>query len=432
MSRIVVLLILVLAGIGAFAQGVDYGQTAQTDAYQRWMLSCIDGVYADLPNITTTAEAAANLYVKQNYPLVLAGAPGFCSEAYGRAGGVMPIVWIKYWRQNEPAVVLYALREEALADDYQTINRLVARNCQVILFARKSLLDDAAKAGIKPLGAVDIHAAEQGGLFQAADKQWVVPTDPVARMVAEWCWLGEFVAACTRLGKMPVIWKSNGAENGLVWNNAYRGKRYHDAVPEVVGKGILGKAYLDALCGDLRTLYAVELGRIVQVAKWATEAKAAGRNIYTFANGHGVLLDPGCPHDPRFFRQLSTENYTVDPAVTLAAGDVILYVGQGGLPIEWGSFAGKDLPGDWRKAGVKVAWSFGNLQTREFVRNVALIKPDEPFIDQHFRFADGSVWLDNYGIGILPDSGITSEAVLWLATAEVYGETLAKEQAAGK
>lgn len=420
--RCLLLLAALSLAIAAGAQQTATGPNETTAAYQAWMLSCLDGLQQDLPQITASADTAADLYLNQAHSLLLAGAPGFASEAYGRAGGIMPIEWIKYWRRpDERAAVLYALREEALPEDYQIIRRLVGQGCQVILFARKSLLEEAQKEGIKPLGVVDLHAAAHGGLFAAPDGQWLVPTDPIARMAAEWVWQGEFVAACTRRGKMPAMWKSNGAEEGMVWNNLYRRRRFHDTAPSAVPPGVLGQAYLDAVRRDLRTLYASESGRIVQVAQWAVEARAAGRTAYTFSNGHGALLDPGSPHDPRYFRQLSTEEYTVDPAVTLAPGDVILYIGQGGMPVEWGAFANRDVPGDWRKAGVKLAWSFGNLWTREFCRQVALIKPDEPFLDQHFAYADASVWIEGYPMGILPDSGITSEAVLWLATAEVFG-----------
>jgi len=410
-----------LLAVSALAQETGAGPQETTQAYQRWMLSCLEALRQNLPQITASAEAAADLYVNQDYDLVLSGAEGFCSEAYGRAGGMMPIEWTRYWRQRGPGVVLYALREEALADDYQRISRLVERGCRIILFARKALLEEAQKAGIQPLGAVDIHAAEHGGLFATAQGEWEVPTDPLARMAAEWVWLGEFVAACTRQGKMPTMWKSMGAENAAAWNDKWREQRYHDSVPAVVALGVIGQAYLDAVRNSLRALYAYERGRIVQVAQWAVEARAAGRTAYTFCNGHGPLLDPGCPHDPQYFRQLSTRRYTVDPAVALQAGDVILYIGQGGMPVEWGSFADRDLPGDWRKAGVRVAWSFGNLWTREFCRQVAMIAPQEPFLDQHLPYGDGAVWIEDYEIPILPVSGITSEAVLWLATAEVHG-----------
>lgn len=416
------LLLLLAPVLGGAA--VAAAPQATTSAYQAWMLSCLDALQADLPEISASAEAAADLYINQSFTLLLAGAPGFVSEAYGRAGGMMPIESIKWWRRpTERAVVLYALREEALPDDYAILRRLVGQGCHVILFARRSLLDEALRQDIEGLEALDTHAAAQGGLFQSADDEWVVPTDPIARMVAEWTWIGEFVAACTRQGRMPTMWKSNGAEGGMDWNNLYQRprRRYHETAPPPVPPGQLGRAYLDAVRTALRTLYANEVGRIVQVADWAMDARAAGRTVYTFSNGHGPLLDPGGPHDPRYFRQLSTDEYTVDPTVTLAAGDVILYIGQGGMPVEWGSFQGRDLPGDWRRAGVKVAWSFGNLWTREFCRQISMIQPEEPFLDQHFAYADASVWIEGYPLGILPTSGITSEAVLWLATAELHG-----------
>ncbi len=405
-----------------FAGEALRGPQGTTAAYQGWMLSCLDDLAQDLPQITASAEQAADLYVNQNHALVLGGAEGFVSEAFGRAGGMMPIMALWQWRRSPgPAVVLYALREEALAQDWQSLGRLVERGGKIILFARRALLTEAERAGIRPLAVVDIHAAEQGGLFRAGGGQWLVPTDPVARMAAEWAWIGEFIAACTRVGRMPTMWKSMGAEGGAAWNEQHRDQRFHQTVPAVVPPGALGRAYLDRVRSDLRTLYAAEIGRIVKVADWAMQAREAGRAVYTFANGHGPLRDPGCPHDPRYFRQLSTPDYTVDPAVTLAAGDVILYIGQGGMPVEWGSFAQRDLPGDWRRTGVLVAWSFGNLWSAEFCRHVAMIKPDEPFIDQHFAYGDATVWIDGYPIAILPDSGITSEAVLWLATAEIHG-----------
>lgn len=428
-----ILLISTLNLLGG-AQAPSAGQTALTDAYQQWMLSCLDAQEKEIPLITASAEKAAALYVNENYELVLAGEDGFVSEMYGRAGGIIPIQSLQWWRRGRQphGVLLYCLREGALQEDIATIQRLNNDGCQTILLGRPALTDEAVKAGVQTIAIINTYAAPHGGLFQAGD-QWVVPTDQIARMSAEWSWLGEFIAACTRLGKMPIIWKSNGAEGGMDWNNKYRRNRYFDNIPTVIPAGKLAKDYLTETRKDLLVLYANELKRIVTVAQWALDARAAGHTVYTYSNGHAALNDPGCLHDPGYFKQFAKMNPPVDSNVVIKPGDVIYYIAQGGMPVEWGEFAKRNFPEEWRKGGAKIAWSFGNLYTPDFVRHIGLIKPDELFIDQHFAYADAAVWVDNFAIGLLANSGITSEALLWLTTAEVHGRlTLPAQPAPAK
>ena len=374
-----------------------------------------------MPKITGSAEKAAERFVKDDATLVLAGDGGFVSEAYGRASGLMDVeAWTG--KEGHESVYLFALRPNALDEDFKRIKQITAAGDQVIVFGRETLLAEARKAGVTAMAEVETHAAPNGGLFQAKDANWVVPTDSIALVVAEWTWTGEFVAACTRLGKMPAMWKSLGAEGGKEWAAKYKGKRFHDHAVSVVGPGVAGKAFLTTLRKNLQDLYEKEQDKILEVAAWAAQAIKDGKGVYTFALGHGIGSHTGCPNDPKYFRQICQGWFDEDPAVTIKPGDVLFFIGQGGLPIEWGGFEKKDLPGKWRKQGARLAWSFGNLQTKEFERHKAMIPQNELFIDQHFAFADGLVNIPGFEIAILPGSGITSEAVLWTATAAVHSQ----------
>jgi uncharacterized phosphosugar-binding protein len=398
---------------------IDYPANSGARAYQTWMMACLDAHQIDLPKLTISAERAAELFVMKNATLTLAGDEGFVSEAFGRAGGLMTI---GRWGGETGAtmVILYALRHAKLAEDVARIKMATAAGSMVVLFAPESDLATARGAGLNGLAEVRTHAAPHGGLFEGKDGVWAVPTETVALMIAEWVWIGEFIAACTRHGQMPAVWKSFGAEGGEAWAVKYRGKRYHDHFPSVVAPGVAGTQFIRELRLVLKALYNEERANLLALADWTVRALKNGKSAYIFVVGHCIRHHIGVERDPRYFRLFSKDWFYEDPAVVINPGDVILCIGQGGLPVEWGGFSKQDLPGKWRSQGAKIAWSFGNLRDSEFARQKAMIPQAELFIDQRFTLGDGLVEIPNFEIGVLPASGITSEAVFWLATAEVH------------
>ena len=79
-----------------------------------------------------------------------------------------------------------------------------------------------------------------------------LPLDTVVNAAELWMWTAEFVAACTRSGKMPVLYQSYGLPGGYERAKKYQGKRFHDDLSiKPVAAGVLGKEYLERIHGIL-------------------------------------------------------------------------------------------------------------------------------------------------------------------------------------
>lgn len=377
-------------------------------AYYQWLQDCLDGISGDLPAISASADMAAECFVCRDYPLVLQGDGGFRQEASGRAGGLMAL-------QSTPApgqcaVVLSALREEHLEEDALVLAQYGAGSV-LIPFARAELLRQAAQGGMDVRLAVVNHATEHGGLFPCAE-HWLVPTDPTANNVALWAWSGEFIAACTQRGKMPVIWQSLRAPGALERNNLQKGKRFTEQVPPPIPSGECGTRFLDELRQLLTQVYREELGHIIAVAQGAWAARKAGQRCYVSELTHTLARRMGCPHDPGYFLDLPRKYSGPDPDKPISPGDFFfgvsydkVYRGE-----EFGNRAER-----LRQAGAVLAWSLTDYYPEE----IAAIPPEEILINQHWGFGDAVVPVPGYDVQICPVSGVIAEAILWMVNAEM-------------
>jgi len=403
------------------------------EAYHQWMMTCIDAIENDVPQIIRSAEAAAKLHVQEGYPILAMGDSGFISEASGRAGGMITLIGMydsrRRRRRKMPpnAVVLYCLRDGSGQKDFDRINALAQPGKMVIVFGRGALLAKARKAGLPAAAMVDTHAAAHGGLFKNSEGRWVVPTGPVADLVALWTWTGEFVAACTRLGKMPVMYQAYGTPGGRQWARDLKGKTFHDQAPAKVPSGKLAREFLQKTRKCLTALREKEAANIRKAARWAMASHRGGRGLYVFLFGHSIQNHMGHPHDPGYFTQINRRWIRPRRDVTLAPGDFLMYVGYAQLP-NWGEFKRWNYPATWRKAGVKLIWSLGQLTGPTFQKARSKVREDELFIDQHWppildeRRPPGgcTASIPGYPIKILPASGVTAEAVLWMVNAELF------------
>ena len=92
-------------------------------------------------------------------------------------------------------------------------------------------------------GATVIQFSSNAGLYRNQ-----FPVDTVANVVGLWTWTGEFVAACTRLGRMPVLYQSYGLPGGPERGKKYQGKKFHDDLTiKPVPAEVLGQEYLDRI-----------------------------------------------------------------------------------------------------------------------------------------------------------------------------------------
>ncbi len=394
------------------------------DEYYLWLFACMLQIEGDLPSIIESAETAAHLYVGEDYGLVVSGSTAFKAEANGRSGGMIQLGAL--WRQGHVSrrtIVLYDLREEQLEQDVATAASLRQNDNLVIAFARRPVLREAEQAGAAFDATVENHAGYDGGLYQAEDGSWVVPTDPTANLVALWVWTGEFVAACTRLGKMPTMYQSYAVPGARERAGKLQQLKFHEETPIPVEPGVVGRRFLDELREDLAQVREQETDNLRAVATLAAQAGTAGRGVYAYLHGHALLREIGCAHDPGYFTQINDNWYHQREDIQLEPGDFVFCVGYDCLfrgddePRRWGYFAERA-----RKADATLAWSITSYKPEE----TAAILPGEIFVDQHWDFGDAVVPLPGYDIKILPTSGVVSEAVFWMVTAELHRILIAR------
>jgi hypothetical protein len=172
-------------------------------------------------------------------------------EQWGRSGGLVHVGFDRTYKKDrtdaEKAkdVALAAYHEAAPAADVEGLKRLRDRGVYVV--------------GLGPRGG-----APPGDVVGACDA-WIDTSAPgvngdtaacLSNLVHGWCLTGEFVAALTRRGKMPPLWKSFGYDDGRTWAETYFGKKqFHDdlAVPPVAA-GELARSYVRQVRHAIRRL----------------------------------------------------------------------------------------------------------------------------------------------------------------------------------
>jgi hypothetical protein len=174
-----------LAIVAVALGALDSGRASEKAlaSYTAWLQGCIQALQRDVPAMTPSAEAAARRFVLDGWTLAAWGDEGFVAEITGRAGGLMPIDPVD--AAPGKTIVLLAPRSARLENDLDQARRFAERGDRVILFARRAVLDEAVRAGVRPAAAFDTHAAPHGGLVASGDT--VCPKPSVVRVpVTDW------------------------------------------------------------------------------------------------------------------------------------------------------------------------------------------------------------------------------------------------------
>jgi hypothetical protein len=226
--------------------------------------------------------------------------------------------------------------------------------------------------------------------------------------------MGEFVSACTRLGKMPVMYQGFAVPGGRERANRLGRLRFHPEKPVAVAPGQLGREFIRELRVDLEKVHDQEMADVAAAARQAVAARRNGKGVYAFVHGHGILHQMiGFPTDPGYFTQLNTGWFSQRPDIRLSEGDFVLCIG---FDMRFNGWKFGKWDEEARSAGATLAWSFADYK-KEHVEAVG----DEIFISQHWDFGDAVVEVPGYDVRILPTSGVVSEAVLWMVNAEMLG-----------
>ena len=378
----------------------DHGRETGADLFLSWLDSCIAGTAADIPELVSTAEVAATRYVRHGWELGIFGDLGLVCEGTGRSGGIIAMQRLSPASRVRPfgrqAIVLCFPRENRLADDFAQICEFLKAGRHVVMFGRAGIRAVAEAAGVLPHAFVISHAAEQGGLLVTLQGDWIVPTEHAANIVALWAWLGEFLAACTRLGRMPAVYQSFDVPGARQRAERLRRKKFHGEPPVPMAAGQAARDYLAELAATVDRF-----------------------RLYVFPHNHTLLRGRfGGPHDPGYFMQLNEDWFRVKPMLPVDRSDLVFCVGYSRI------YAGADF-GDFademRARGVRLIWSLASYDSYAAV-GVAGIHADEIFINQQWGYGDAVVACPGQEVRILPTSGVLAETVMWSVVSDMHAE----------
>ena len=328
-----------------------------------------------LATVTKSAGGAAVEYLSGGNIWAAGRQADFISEACGRAGGLMAIAPLGGSAPARHDIILYAVPGALEQEDLKRLDQLREKGATVIPFSSLA-------------GVFGKH----------------FPIDTVANVVDLWTWTGEFVAACTRLGQMPVLYQSYGLPGGPERGKKYQGKRFHDDLSvKPIAPGVLGREYLDQIQRMLTKINATQMPKILQAAKWWSEVPTASAT--TLFTGH---MFPRHAQDPRALR---ISDFTAVPAwedkEILDPGHAPAFV----LCLGY-QFAPQKLLDQAKALGVKLVYS-----------DVQPAQPPEPasnilYLDPAWPLADGCVTVTGYDVPILPASGVVQAAIYWTIVSE--------------
>ena len=416
---ICVCILMLAAPVGAQQPGasrVAASPGVGAEAYYQWLSGCLDGIGGDLPAIIRSAEAAAAVYIEDGARIGALGDPALVGEFSGRAGGLGQTSRARNIdRQGWRGVVLFFPRERTLADDLRKARGLRERGLMVIGFGGPAIEEAAREAGVKWSAFIANHAAPTDGLFPAEGGGMVVPTEATASIAATWTWTGEFVAALTRLGKMPVLLQSIMVPGASDRAGKYRNLKFHEGTPEKVEAGRLGREYLAELRRCLGAVHEHEMGKIRKVAEMATANVRSGKGVHVFAHGHALRYLIGVPHDPGLFHQVNSGLFELKDDPGIAEGDLVFCVGYDRIFEGWYY---RDGTTRMRAAGATMAWSMTDYN-RDPEFGPAALPKDEIIVGQHWELGDAVVTVPGYDIKILPPSGVIALAILRMTEAEM-------------
>jgi hypothetical protein len=329
----------------------------------------------NLATVTKSAGGAAVKYLSGGNIWAAGRQADFISEACGRAGGLMAIAPLGGSAPARHDIILYAVPGALEQEDLKRLDQWRAKGTTVIQFS-------------SPAGVFGNH----------------FPIDTVANVVDLWTWTAEFVAACTRLGQMPVLYQSYGLPGGPERGKKYQGKRFHDDLSvKPIAPGVLGREYLDQIQRMLTKINATQMPKILQAARWWSDVPTASAT--TLFTGH---MFPRHAQDPRALR---ISDFAAVPAwedkEILDPGHPPAFV----LCLGY-QFAPQKLLDQAQALGVKLVYS-----------DVQPVQPPEPasnilYIDPAWPLADGCVTVTGYDVPILPASGVVQAAVYWTIVSE--------------
>jgi hypothetical protein len=389
------------------------------DRYLDALEQRLDETAARIPQIQKIAERVAERHLKGGF----VGFPWMGTtleqELFGRAGGWMHVSFDRPWKEKRSAeeqandMTIFGWDDAPKETDLKKIRDEKGKGRLVIGFGPRSspLLAEHVAACDE---WIDSGGGENDRVVTLEDGKRTGKTNHFTNAVNGWVLVGEVVAALTRKGKMPTMWKSWAAVDGRAWSERYFQKvQFHDDFQvAAIAPGELGQHYVERIRYMIRRMRNVELPKLNSMAERIAEELRAGRKTVIASAGH-----MGMSYLGRYDDALWAVNQEVHDNVEAQMKDYEQKTAEGALVLRLG---------DW---GLQrnVAALFERKKQRVMLVTSENPRPEWSIsqwkdlrVDLGASFGDGCVWIEGYPIPILPPSGVLQIAAYETVNAEVY------------
>jgi hypothetical protein len=352
----------------------------------------IEKIRQDVPRLVEMGGRMAEHLLAGGEIFVPPVARWWVSEFSARAGGLMGITWGDHAGPFEPGskhdVAYVALPAKWTDPAREQWQKLIASPASIFAIGEPSQV--AEKDRVEAFTGLSSGWDHIDGVRQ------------FAQLVRGWLAAGEMIAACTRAGKMPIIWMSVWLEGALVRNAAFykhdnlrepwKVPLFHDRmyVPPLAERYVA-----DAFLAELSRIHAVLVAQNEKLARaggWIAEAKKKERRVSMVAVGHSypeILESDPCQWPVNWSKPVSHVR-RAHPA-DLCAGDVAVHLGYS--PVD-----SRDVR-ELLDRGVRFVYSSPYGRPAALADHENLI-----WLDLPWRPGDATVDVPGYSVRILPMS----------------------------
>ena len=384
--------------------------------YLAALLAGVEGLRLRLPAISEVADQVAGRLAADGRLLLASVRPDFTSEGFIRSGGLMLAEeWTPETVLSPDDVVILGWSGAPLDQELELLWDLRASGALIVG------IGPASWDGADEQVGADLFLKSSLPLTRAVTAPFggeSYPLISLQNLVVLWTFIGEIVAALTRVGQMPAMYQSVLVAGARDRNARFVGSRFHQThqVP-AMPLGQVGGDYLDAIGGILGALIEEEARAIDQVGEVCAQVLNDGGVIHAGMISHFPVYQHGAPGDPLYMRRLARLDGE-SPSVAelereLESGDLFFFLGYYRRPTQAYQVV--------RRAGARIV---------EVITGDGLDGPPQPdyVIRPKWPFGDAVTRVPGYDVEILPSSGIVQAAIYWAVVAAIW-QNLAEQAA---
>lgn len=391
---------------------------APAQAYLDFAFQACDRVETNLINISRVAEIVAKRHVSGGTIEILANGQSLGPELQGRSGGMIgmggkPFTNNRSDAEKTNAVALIGWETPPATSDNKIVQDARRRNCYLIGFGPRTMRE------LSPLILhcdvwFDTGFGDTDRVVHMTDGTSVGRGNLLLNTLHAWALTAEIVAALTREGKMPTMYKSIFCPDGRDWNSRYVGRQlfHEDLQITAVPRGMLAREYLNRIRGYLRQFQKNQMRAVEQTAQHIASELEQGKKTVVAMLGHMPRMYVGKAEDAAWASPLDFYGGSASQVKTYSEstsdGALVLRLGYSAqLQTETEIFTKK-------QQRVMLVVAEDTPRTDSYVPTNLLT-----CIEMGWEFGDACVAVPGYPIKILPPSGIMQLVVYECISGEV-------------